>query len=75
MKRTPLAEMGISELLPPDLRRALIDTENWPPLERMQRIDKLTDEAARRGLVRERSCTALLARWQGLRNAQMGGAA
>lgn len=63
MKKTTLAEVGVSELLPPDLRTALMDTENWPPGERITRIDKLTDEAARRGLVRDRGDMSMAAQW------------
>ena len=67
MKRITLAEVGVSELLPPDLRKALMDAENWPLMERVKRIDLLTDEAARRGLVRERSDMSMDVHWRAQR--------
>ena len=70
MIKMPLAAVGVSELLPPDLRKALMDCENWPPAERWVRIDKLTDEAARRGLVRERDDVGMLAQWDKCRAAR-----
>ena len=69
MKKIPLADVGVSELLPPDLRVALMDCENWPPAERMRRIEKLTDEAARRGLVRDRADLSMEAQWRQARGA------
>ena len=54
MIKITLAEVGISELFPADLRRALMDVENWPPSQREARINQLTDEATRRGLARPR---------------------
>ena len=54
MIKITLAEVGISELFPPDLRRALMDVGNWPPSQREARINQLTDEATRRGLARPR---------------------
>jgi hypothetical protein len=69
MRKIPLADVGISELLPPDLRTALMDAENWPKAERLIRIERLTDEAARRGLASERSDTSLADRWAGARGA------
>ena len=50
MNKIKLADVGISELFPADLRRALMDVENWPPRQREARINQLTDEATRRGL-------------------------
>ena len=61
--RINLAEPSISALLPPDLRRALIDAENWPQAERLRRIDQLTDEAVRRGLARRRDDTSMATEW------------
>lgn len=62
-----LADLGISELMPPDLRRQLLDVENWPrysawpgQLSRVERIDQINDEAVRRGLARPRCDTSLL---------------
>ena len=67
MKRITLAEVGVSELLPPDLRKELMDVENRPLAERVKRIDKLTDEAARRGLVRERGDLSMDVHWRAQR--------
>lgn len=43
-----------SQLLPPDLRDALMATKRWPRESRCARIDQLTDEAVRRGFARPR---------------------
>ena len=64
MKKIALADVGVSELLPPDLRKALMDVENWPPAQRQSRINELTDEAGRRGLARHRDDTSRLVQWQ-----------
>lgn len=69
MKTTSLADIGISAHLPPDLRTALMDAENWPPRDRMHRIDKLTDEAARRGLARDRGDCSMASQWARTRGA------
>lgn len=53
-----------SELLPPDLRAALIACAIWPVSTRAARIDALTDEAARRGLVRDRADQSMESQWQ-----------
>lgn len=58
-QRPTLAELGISSIYPPGLRRALIDAENWPATERLQRIDALTLEAVRLGLARRPDDTSL----------------
>jgi hypothetical protein len=67
--RVALADIGISALLPRDLRNALIAAGDWPQHERIARIDQLTDEAARRGKVRERSDCSRAAEWQRRRDA------
>lgn len=69
MKKMTLAEVGVSELLPPDLRTALMDVENLPPRDRMHRIDKLTDEAASRGLARDRGDCSMASQWVRTRGA------
>lgn len=63
MIKMTLADVGVSDLLPPDLRKALMDCKNWPPADRLARIEKLTDEAAKRGLVRQRGDTSMEAEW------------
>ena len=69
MIKMTLAEVGVSELMPPDLRKALMDVENWPASERLARIDKLTDEAARRGVVRDRGDMSMDIHWRCARGA------
>ena len=69
MSKMTLADVGVSALLPPDLRKALMDCENWPPAQRLARIEKLTDEAARRGLARERTDTSMQAHWEHIKGA------
>lgn len=69
MSKITLAEVGISAHLPTDLRTALMDVENWPPADRMRRIEKLTDEAARRGLARDRGDISMAGRWDSARGA------
>ena len=54
MNKITLADLGISELLPPDLRCALMDVEHWPASQREARINQITDEATRRGFARPR---------------------
>lgn len=56
---------GVSTLLPPDLRNALVDAATWPKADRQARIDHLTDEAARRGLVRDRHDSSTEPHWRG----------
>lgn len=56
---------GVSTLLPPDLRTALVDAATWPKSERQARIEQLTDEAARRGLVRARHDSSMEPHWRG----------
>ena len=67
MTKMTLADVGVSDLLPPDLRKALMDVENWPAADRQARIEKLTDEAARRGLVRARADMSMDIHWRAVR--------
>lgn len=57
------------EILPPDIRQALIDAGRWPQHTRTARIEQLTDEAARRGLVMARSDTSMQTQWANARGA------
>ena len=41
MSKMTLADVGVSALLPPDLRKALMDCDNWPPAQRLARVDRL----------------------------------
>ena len=61
MKTNPRNQQ--SELLPPDLRAALIACAIWPESTRTARIDALTDEATRRGLARNRADASMEAQW------------
>jgi hypothetical protein len=61
--------MGISELLPRNLRDAFIAAADWPQHLRIDRIDKLTDEAAAKGLARERTDCSRATEWQRRRDA------
>lgn len=49
----------LCELYPPDLRNALAQVASRPHAQRLERIDALTDEAARRGLARPRTSDAI----------------
>ena len=59
----PIAPVGVSRLYPPDMVRALTDVENWPPLDRRTRINTLTAELHRRGLVRDPADDSMAQVW------------
>ena len=65
-QNTPIKPVAISGLYPPDLVRALRDVENWPVSQQLSRIDKLTDEAARRGLARPRHDESMAGAWRSM---------
>ena len=48
-------KLPVAQLFPPSQRNALVDLQNWPAHMRPARIDAITDELVRMGLVRPRS--------------------
>mgnify|MGYP000010389213 CR=1 FL=1 len=63
MKNSPPVE--VSTFLPPHIRRALADVQNWPSFDRPGRIDKLTLDAALQypELVRHPQDTSRIGDW------------
>ena len=52
-------KLPVAQLFPPSQRNALVDLQNWPAHMRPARIDAITDELVRMGLVRPRSEDAM----------------
>lgn len=52
-------KLPVAQLFPASQRDALVDLQNWPAHMRPARIDAITDELARMGLVRPRSEDAM----------------
>lgn len=48
-------KLPVAQLFPASQRNALVDLQNWPAHMRPARIDAITDELVRMGLVRPRS--------------------
>ena len=62
-----LPAVTVSHLYPPDMVAALLDVRRWPAHQRNTRINLLTAELHRRGLVRDPADDSRAHTWAALR--------
>ena len=63
-----LTAITVSHLYPPDMVAALLDVKHWPAQQRNTRINTLTAELHRRGLVRDPADDSRAHTWAALRH-------